>query len=306
MVAVAEGDGAAERHPRRAAGGVAPAVGEREVEAVDERRLAAALDGRRRRSRRARARPLAGGDVLDERVADVPGHRRARDASGRGRGLNGRLAAAGSGGPPPAVVVAQAPGAGADGCGVAGEGPAAATVANAVRGSAVTFRRRAIVLAAAAVSVAPVGSSVTPFALLIGATASVSSVERRPPSSAVTRGLEPSSSRGAPSVTLRSRRAAAALRPFSAPCGRRRKREREPPAAARGASRRADGDAAARRARSARAVTPQRAARSAFADGAVGARWRRAGGAARQRGEGERGVATSARDHRRLRAAPGS
>jgi hypothetical protein len=110
------------------------------------------------------------------------------------------------GGAPPGVVTRHGPSGEPVGCVAVGvpslKLATAATVANE-RGSRFTFRRRSIVRFAAALSAALVRGNETPVALLVGATASVRTVVRRPPSNAVTRGLEPSSRRGAPSVTRR-------------------------------------------------------------------------------------------------------
>ncbi|HEY6890088.1 MAG TPA: hypothetical protein VI300_19960, partial [Solirubrobacter sp.] len=109
----------------------------------------------------------------------------------------------------PPVVVRQGPAGAAPGCWTGGGAAVdpklavAATVAKDVRGSFATRKRPAIVFAAAAVSIADVRGNCTPEALTFGATANVSNVMRRPPSTAVTRGLEPSSSRGEPTDTVR-------------------------------------------------------------------------------------------------------
>ncbi len=81
----------------------------------------------------------------------------------------------------------------------------AASVPNVPRGSLVTRSRLAIALAAAALNVTLVRGRRTPAVPTSGATASLSSVVRRPPSSALMRGLPPSSKRTEPSVSARLR-----------------------------------------------------------------------------------------------------
>src|SRR5690349_7492799 len=133
-----------------------------------------------------------------------------------GRALTGGSPDPGVTGVPPAVVARQGP-AGGVACAKA---PDAATVANAVRGSfLVRFNRFWTAFAAVAVSAALVASSVTPLAVVSGATASVSTVLRFPASSAVTLGRAPSSSRGVPSITLRLERVSTSDPPVRSPPG---------------------------------------------------------------------------------------
>src|SRR6478752_5290048 len=89
-----------------------------------------------------------------------------------GRALTGGSPEPGAGGGPPAVVSEHGP---AGACGGAAKVPVAATVANVPRGS-LTFSRRWIVLVAPEARRAPVASSLTPVALVSGATASVKTV----------------------------------------------------------------------------------------------------------------------------------
>ena len=211
---------------RAAPGGrVAPAVGEREVEGVDELGVAARGDLGRLAGRAARA-AVPSPELMywtnDSRrcqviVADVT------VARARGPGLHRRLAGAGRGrGPARGRRPARAGGRGRLRRrlpGLAARGRRACRTSRA--GACVTRSRLAIAFAAAALSVAPVRGSCTPAASTSGATASLSTVVRRPPSSAVTRGLAPSSKRDEPSVTLACARAAAARRGLAAPSRRR-------------------------------------------------------------------------------------
>ena len=133
----------------------------------------------------------------DSRTRHVTVARRDRRARPPGRALTGGSPVPGSGGAPPAVVVRHGPG--VLRAGAVRRGEARRRRDRGERGprSARTRSLRAIVFAAAGRSASrPCAPATRPCAVWFGATASVSSVGGAPPSAAVTRGLEPSSSRG--------------------------------------------------------------------------------------------------------------